>query len=241
LNSGTAKFSISALDTYTPGGVLDITVSFSDSNTAKHGFELSALDAGNSQVGTFSVVDGNTQTSDGKYIKHTSAGSSQSGNASWNVRWTAPASGVQDPVTFYAAGNEADGNGTNQGDYIYTQTASLTAATLATPTPTATPSACEAESIELSDSVLELKINENGEITVTVTGAGECLVEGVTVTAKVNKAGKKRISMSSTSEVTDENGQAKFQITAGTKAGNAIVWFEVDGVKKKVIVKIRKK
>ena len=36
--------------------------------------------------------------------------------------WTAPASEVQNPVTFYAAGNEANGDGTNQGDYIYTTT-----------------------------------------------------------------------------------------------------------------------
>src|SRR3989338_6916959 len=36
---------ISAPSIYTLGEVLNITVSFSNSNTAKHGFELSALDA----------------------------------------------------------------------------------------------------------------------------------------------------------------------------------------------------
>ena len=64
LNSGFAQFSISAPDTYTPGGVVDITVSFVNNNPAKNGFELSALDANNNHVGEFSVVDMFTQTGD---------------------------------------------------------------------------------------------------------------------------------------------------------------------------------
>src|SRR5574337_1116615 len=50
LNSGNAIFSISTLNTYIPGGALNITVSFSNSTTLKHGFELSALDANNTHV-----------------------------------------------------------------------------------------------------------------------------------------------------------------------------------------------
>lgn len=85
LNSGKATLSISAPSNYTLGEVVPITISFNNSNTAKHGFELSALDANDKHVGTFSSVDNKTQTDDGKgnYIKHTSVGSSQSGNASW--------------------------------------------------------------------------------------------------------------------------------------------------------------
>ncbi|MBM2834571.1 MAG: Reelin protein [Candidatus Brocadiaceae bacterium] len=142
LNSGSATFSLSAPSIYTLGETLSVSISFGSSSTLKHGFELSALDASNNHVGTFSSVDGdgNTQTSDGNYIKHTSAGSSQSGNASWSVQWTAPASAVQDPVTFYVAGNEANGNGTNQDDYIYTNTAQVSsAATTPAPSPTALP------------------------------------------------------------------------------------------------------
>ena len=93
LNSGSAKFSISAPSSYILGETLSVTVSFSNSNTLKHGFELSALDANNKYAGTFNTVDNQTQTSsDGNYIEHTSAGSSQSGNASWNTKWTAPSS-----------------------------------------------------------------------------------------------------------------------------------------------------
>ena len=136
LNSGTAVFSISAPASYTSGETLDMTVSFSSSTGAKHGFELTALDANNSSVGTFSSPDANTQVST-NYIKQTSDGSSQSGNASWNVQWTAPTSEVQNPITFYAAGNEANGDATYQGDYIYTKTAQVSSAA-ATPAPSPT-------------------------------------------------------------------------------------------------------
>ena len=105
LNSGSAAFSISAPSSYTSGETLNIIVSFgSNSTTAKHGFELTALDAVITTLELLVPVDSNTQASNGNYIKHTSAGSSQSGNASWNVQWTAPASDGQGLVTFYAAG-----------------------------------------------------------------------------------------------------------------------------------------
>lgn len=134
LNSGTAAFSISAPGSYTDGEALSITVAFSSSSTSKHGFELSALDAGNNKVGTFVAVDStSTQTTDGSYIKHTSAGTA---NSNWSVQWTAPSSGATDPVTFYAAGNEANGDLTNQNDYIYTATAQASSAAT---TPVATP------------------------------------------------------------------------------------------------------
>lgn len=125
LNSGNAKFSISAPPRYTQSEVITIHVSFHNSIGAKHGFELSALDTNNNHIGTFNSIDDTTQTTDGNYIKHTTAGSSQYGNASWRVQWTAPISEILGSVTFYAAGNEANGDDTPQGDYIYTTAISL--------------------------------------------------------------------------------------------------------------------
>lgn len=136
LNKGKATFTVTAPSTYTVGDTLSITVAFGSSSTTKHGFELSAVDAGNSKVGTFVAVDSvNTQTVDGNYIKHTGTGTA---NSSWSVQWTAPSSGVTDPVTFYAAGNEANGDLTNQNDYIYTATAQTSNAA-ATPVATVSP------------------------------------------------------------------------------------------------------
>ena len=253
LNSGSAAFSISAPGSYTLGETLSVSISFGNSSTLKHGFELSALDASNNHVGTFSSVDGdsNTQTSDGNYIKHTSAGSSQSGNASWNVQWTAPTDG-EGVVTFYAAGNEANGDGTNQDDYIYITTAqSSTVVATPTTTPTATPiatpttSACEPAAIALNAKKLKLKFGESKTVTVTVSGSDDCKSEGATVTAAV-KTGKKRVTIDATTATTDVNGQATFTITAGQKKGNSKVVFTVEDSEGKVsktfvIVKIRKK
>ena len=266
LNSGPATFSISAADNYTLGEVVPVTISFSDSKTAKHGFELSALDASDEHVGTFSSVDNKTQTTDGKgyYIKHTSTGDNQSGNASFNVTWTAPTSEVKNPpVTFYAAGNEANGDFTNQGDYIYTTTEQIstvagtstttpTATPIETTTPTATPvatpttSACEPEDITLdTKKKLNLKLGEIKEVTVTVSGADDCESEGATVTAAV-KTGKDRVTINATTATTDTNGQATFIITAGQKKGNSRVEFTVKDSEGEVstasvTVKIRKK
>lgn len=136
LNSGSARFSISAPGNYTAGEVLDITVSFNNSTTAKHGFELSALDANNTHVGTFSPVDNNTQTVNGDYIKQTTAGSNLPGNARWNVQWTAPTSGVADPITFYACGVEANADFSDGGDRVYTVRATVTDGSIPIPTPT---------------------------------------------------------------------------------------------------------
>src|SRR3990167_8093231 len=61
LDSGLATFSLSAPSSYTLGETLSVSISFGNSSTAKHGFELSALDASNTSVGTFTNVDSNTQ------------------------------------------------------------------------------------------------------------------------------------------------------------------------------------
>lgn len=125
LNSGNAKFSVSTPPRYSQGEILTIRVSFHNSSGAKHGFELSALDTDNNHIGTFRSIDDTTQTGDGNYIKHTTEGSNQYGNAGWSVQWIAPVSEILKPVTLYAAGNEANGDGTPQGDYIYTTTATM--------------------------------------------------------------------------------------------------------------------
>lgn len=248
LNSGEATFSISAPGDYTLGEVVPITIFFNNSDTQKHGFELSALDADNNRAGTFSPVDGLTQTDDGKgyYIKHTATGSRQSGNTSWSVLWTAPSSEVKNPVTFYATGNEANGNGSNDGDYIYkiTREISQLAATpipTVTPTLTATPTPpeCETELISVSLSELELQRQESEEVVVALVPAEGCPPEeGALVTAKV-RPGRKRVSVSPQSATTDANGEAKFTITA-KKNGKAKVKFKYENLKATVKVRVVK-
>ncbi|MEP9410785.1 MAG: hypothetical protein HRF42_05170 [Candidatus Brocadia sp.] len=133
LDSGSATFSITAPAVYTPGKTVKLSVSFSNSSGKKHGFEMTALDANGNRVGTFKKIGNTTQVippSDyrgleqadkGKYIEHTFKGIKKK---NWKLKWKAP-NDAADPITFYAAGCEANGNGSATDDYIYTAIAEI--------------------------------------------------------------------------------------------------------------------
>ena len=91
----------------------------------------------------------------------------------------------------------------------------------------------------MSSNSLLLNREESSEVTVTVTGEYDYPVEGETVKAKVNAAGKKLISISSTSNTTDTNGQATFTIIAHKKKGTAKVTFNSGCLKKSITAKVR--
>lgn len=97
---------------------------------------------------------------------------------------------------------------------------------------------CEAEKITIFPHILKLKSGQSSEITVLLEG-DSCVSEGKTVTATIGKAGKRRISISSASEVTDANGEAKFTIAAKDKIGKARIIFETGNLKKTILVKIK--
>ena len=113
----------------TTGKSYDITVTHAnaDQTRVRWGFQLTALDASEERAGTLQPLDGLTQVLDNQgpfpdpqYIEHTSQGTfpGQQNGASWTFRWTAPAEDVG-PVTFYVAGNQANGDGNTSGDNIY--------------------------------------------------------------------------------------------------------------------------
>ncbi len=112
---------------YTPGQQYTITITVQQGGRSKFGFQLTAIDSNENRAGTLATVSADTQinplTGAGarQYIQHSSTGTNQtsSGRRIWQVRWTAPATDVG-TVTFYIAGNAADGDGDNQDDYIYT-------------------------------------------------------------------------------------------------------------------------
>ena len=121
-----------------------------------------------------------------------------------------------------------------------TEVPTVTLTPLPTPTATPTPGVCEPLRIRLEPRSLSLNQEEVDEVTVTVTGKGGCPVEGETVTATIDKAGTKIISVSPISNVTDANGQAIFKITSTAKTGRAKVVFSVGRLKKSLIVRVRK-
>jgi uncharacterized repeat protein (TIGR01451 family) len=129
-DAGTGKIAIAAPQTYVPGRTYPITVTHTnaDPTRLRWGFELTVLDnASDEKAGELQGTDGTTQVlnnagpnSSRQYIEHTAAGTfvGQQNVASWTFNWTAPSIDVG-PVTFYAAGNQANNDGNTSGDYIY--------------------------------------------------------------------------------------------------------------------------
>ena len=126
-SSGTLTLGIP--DRYTPGQTYDITVTqaSADPTRVRWGFEMTALDSADQKAGVFAPADDLTRVVAGEgpfpareYVEHTSKGTfpGQQSGAGWTFRWTAPAEDVG-PVTFYLAGNQANGDGNNSGDNIY--------------------------------------------------------------------------------------------------------------------------
>ena len=129
-DAGTGKIAITAPQTYVPGQTYPITVTHTnaDPTRLRWGFELTVLDtASDEKAGELQSPNGLTQIlnnagpgSARQYIEHTAAGTfiGQQNGASWTFNWTAPAVDVG-PVTFYAAGNQANNDGNTSGDNIY--------------------------------------------------------------------------------------------------------------------------
>src|SRR5438874_377092 len=121
--------SLNAPPRYTPGETYDIIVTHDtqDPTRVRWGFELTALDSSDQKAGALAPSDDLTQVVNNQgpfptrqYIEHTSKGTflSQQFGAHWTFKWTAPDSDVG-PVTFYVAGNQANGDGNSSGDNIY--------------------------------------------------------------------------------------------------------------------------
>ncbi len=113
---------------YTPGNTYTITVTISRTGQMRWGFELAVRSATTkAQAGTIVATDTlNTQivTQNGiQYIEHTVNGTFLGApQGSWSFNWIAPAAAVGD-IRFSCAGNAANGDFNNTGDYIYTTVA----------------------------------------------------------------------------------------------------------------------
>jgi hypothetical protein len=126
LNATGGTFTISGVPAhYVPGQTYAITVTISKSGQRRWGFELTSRIAGSAaQAGSLIVTDAaNTQLktqNNIQYIEHTQPGTHLgSSQGSWTFNWKAPDSAVG-AVRFSAAGNAANGDSTNVGDFIYT-------------------------------------------------------------------------------------------------------------------------
>ena len=223
LNTGKAAFSIIAPSTYEKGKTTNIVVKFTNSNTSLHGFEITAMDTTNTKVGTFTSTDDTTQTESyrNQYAAHTTIGTAES---SWTVQWSAPSENVSDQITFYAAGNEANGNSLSSGDYIYTDTATISLA-----------AECVPSSLKVKPKKLVIKSGKSAVVTVTVKGGDNKPCTNYTVYAFTEQ---KKVSLEERLE-TNENGKAKFTIVAGDGKGKDVITFSTQennaGITKKLV------
>ncbi|MGE0130830.1 MAG: choice-of-anchor V domain-containing protein [Blastocatellales bacterium] len=113
---------------YSPNQEITLTVQLAQQNRGRFGFQLTAIDDTGKRAGDLIPNDNRTQTQTNnvngnqrQYINHTGSGNApvSSGLGSWTFRWKAPAQGAG-RVTFYVAGNAANGNFNQTGDTIYT-------------------------------------------------------------------------------------------------------------------------
>jgi len=244
-------------DAYTDSDTYGVTVS-GGSNSEKNNVVISGSDSANAPI--VSITRGSLFTStEGKGVLPVESIDPRPANEALASAATAPDDGFFTPAAYRGAfsANEnwlegwtaADAYGMIVAAPVASPTPTSTPSPTATPSPTLppiptpsvspTPTVCEAKSISLSLSKLTLREKKSGEVTVTVTGEDGCAVEGEEITVELNKKSKKSIHVSSESEVTDENGEAIFTVTA-KKKGNATITFKANGLSTKLKVKVAK-
>lgn len=111
------------VSSYVPGDTLTVNVAIFKNSVTKFGFQATFEDASGNKVGTPLITDATrTQIKNVNWVEHTSAGTSNFYAALWSFDWISPPQGTGD-VTFYAAINATNNDGTPTGDTIYlTQT-----------------------------------------------------------------------------------------------------------------------
>jgi uncharacterized protein (TIGR03437 family) len=150
--SGSIRIILPGEASYTPGVAQRIQVQVADASQRRWGFQLTARVASSpsdTQAGDLATVDSNAQiicangrakpcstSSPLQFATHTLTGTrlGTTGGATFEVDWTPPATDVGN-ITFYAAGNAANGNNSDSGDRIYTTSLVLTPAASSAPKP----------------------------------------------------------------------------------------------------------
>ncbi|HET8546858.1 MAG TPA: choice-of-anchor V domain-containing protein [Bryobacteraceae bacterium] len=135
-NSGAGRVRIE-VNNYNPGVRQRIRVIVEDPQASRWGFQLTVRGVGDltKSVGTFTpnenvqvICDNGTNRGVAgpcsglpEYVQHTPAAtaSGTTGSRTFEVDWDPPASEMGD-IIFFAAGNAANNNANNQGDFIYT-------------------------------------------------------------------------------------------------------------------------
>lgn len=130
-NTGGGSVVVNGLpSSFQPGQTYPFSVTINHPTIrAKWGFEINARNSNNEPTGTFTTTNLNAGTISGpSEIGHNNAVASDGTTFTYdNLFWTAPSTVAagDNAVTFYVAGNAANGNGFNTGDFIYSNTAQI--------------------------------------------------------------------------------------------------------------------
>ncbi len=233
LNDGNATFKVNTpFSSYVPGATYTITVSLkkTSGNMPTAGFQLTALDDNGASVGTLAdvnpsitfVTTGSVGAVTRSYIEHKIStyptAVAGSGQADWQVNWTAPST-RQGKVTFYAAGNAANGGG-QLGDFIYTTSTAVTPDAVTQNTASGTTSDLTPNSIA---SVYGLEL-----ATATATGTDtDPAVAGIQLPTTLGGTTVSVKDSASTTRLAPlfyvSPGQINYQVPSGTAAGAATV------------------
>lgn len=139
LNSGDGSVTLGSTNmtgwSYVPGTTYHMTVTVALSTSNLYGLGVECLTAAGTNAGTLTVthpaetkvLNATVQGNSRRNIVHQLNGGIGTGSMTFSFDWTAPATDIGS-VTFYYAGNAANGNGANSGDRIYTGSQVITAA-----------------------------------------------------------------------------------------------------------------
>lgn len=130
LNSGPGKLQILGVPkVYQAGQSYPLTVKLQQKGQKRWGFQVTAIGDDSSKSGKITKYDeglvqldmDNVDGYERYYLNHTRNGTHRGttdGPVSWEFTWEAPQDSTE-KVTFYVAGNAANANRENSGDYIY--------------------------------------------------------------------------------------------------------------------------
>lgn len=129
LDDGEAIFEIRGLAEVVGGRSYDVELILVREEMLRAGFQLSVRDGDGADAGLLEPIDPSTTTSSGRgitYLQQTIDGAAVEGDSTiWRFRWTAPDDLGE--AVFHAAGNAANGDESQFGDFVYTLERRITA------------------------------------------------------------------------------------------------------------------
>lgn len=128
INSGSGGISVIAPAFYVPGDTVDVELLVDHPDAARYGFQITARGADGLPAGEW--IPGETSRltiGNPDYVTQKLASSI----SAWEMRWVSPPDESSGDVTFYFAGNGADGRFSAANDHVYTGTSVVALSTSA--------------------------------------------------------------------------------------------------------------